>query len=239
MRVKDLLGKKYLLIYSISIFLIASGVVIQSGKLSTYELENGLVTQKHNSIVIYPLFTQIAYQKGGFYDYYLGNCDQSCLTLPIKNDLQQGSYSSQYGYLTLKQLGYNFITDLDVDKNPTILKQYDTVILLHNEYVTKTEFNAITSHPKVILLYPNALYAEVRNNNDQSITLIKGHEYPTNKTSNGFGWIYDNSKYEYRTCQGITWTISHRDNIYQLWCNPEQTIHHDSSIWSYLDQLQS
>ena len=33
-----------------------------------------------NSVVIYPIFTSAAYQPGGFYDYYAGNCDESCIT---------------------------------------------------------------------------------------------------------------------------------------------------------------
>ncbi|SMH72213.1 hypothetical protein [Candidatus Nitrosotalea okcheonensis] len=37
---------------------------------------------------------------------------------------------------------------------------------MHNEYVTKKEFDAITSHPDVIFLYPDALYAQVRTNYD-------------------------------------------------------------------------
>ena len=36
--------------------------------------------------------------------------------------------------------------------------------MLHNEYVTRPMFDAITSHPNVIYLYPNALYAEIEVN---------------------------------------------------------------------------
>ena len=54
-------------------------------------------------------------------------------------------------------LGYDVLTDAIVDKNPNILKKYDKVIILHNEYVTRAMFDAITSHPKIIYLYPNAL----------------------------------------------------------------------------------
>ena len=65
--------------------------------------------------------------------------------------------------------------DEDVDKNPDILKQYKRIIVLHNEYVTKKEFDAITSHPDVVFLYPNALYAQVEANyTSNTITLVHG-----------------------------------------------------------------
>ncbi len=32
------------------------------------------------TVVIYPIFTSAAYQDGGFYDYYSGDCDESCIT---------------------------------------------------------------------------------------------------------------------------------------------------------------
>ena len=71
--------------------------------------------------------------------------------------------------------------------------------MLHNEYVTRAMFDAITSHPNVIYLYPNALYAEIEVNYvDQTITLIRGHNYPEQKIANGFDWPFDNTHpYEY------------------------------------------
>ena len=33
-----------------------------------------------NAVVIYPIFTAAAYQVDGFYSYYLGYCDESCIT---------------------------------------------------------------------------------------------------------------------------------------------------------------
>ena len=74
------------------------------------------------------------------------------------------------------------------------------MIVLPNEYVTKKEFDAITNHPDVVFLYPNALYAQVRTNyTDNTITLVHGHGYPDIKIKNGFGWKYDSSKYDYKT----------------------------------------
>jgi hypothetical protein len=56
-------------------------------------------------------------------------------------------------------------------------------------------FDAVTSHPKVIYLYPNALYAEIDVNYiDNTITLIRGHDYPPeDPVSNGFDWEFDNT----------------------------------------------
>ena len=88
------------------------------------------------TVFVYPIFTQAAYGKNGFYDYYHGKCDTSCLTVDIPKPA--GYYSaSGIGSLTLTLLGYSFVTDVDVDKNPDILKQYDKVIVLHYEYVSK------------------------------------------------------------------------------------------------------
>jgi hypothetical protein len=36
---------------------------------------------------------------------------------------------------------------MDIDRNPAILKKFDKIIVLHNEYVTKKEFNAIALDP--------------------------------------------------------------------------------------------
>ena len=96
-------------------------------------------------------------------------------------------------------LGYHSITDPEIDKNPGILQQFDKVIMLHSEYVTRTMFDAITSHPNVIYLYPNALYAEIEvNYTDETITLIRGHNYPEKEITNGFDWKFDNTHpYEY------------------------------------------
>ena len=60
-------------------------------------------------------------------------------------------------------------------------------------------FDAITSHPNVVYLYPNALYAEIEvNYTDETITLIRGHNYPEPEIKNGFDWEFDNTHpYEY------------------------------------------
>jgi hypothetical protein len=77
------------------------------------------------------------------------------------------------------------------------LLQHNKVIILHNEYVTKKEFDAITNHPNVVFSYPNALYVQVDANYDTTITLVQGPDTQNPKIKNGFGWHQDNSKYEY------------------------------------------
>lgn len=159
-----------------------------------------------DAVFVYPIFTQAAYGEYGFYNYYDKECGKECLTITIPSGFTP-TYSSSMGTSkVLPLLNYSRITDVDIDKNPDILKKYHKVIILHNEYVTKKEFDAITSHPHVIYLFPNALYAEVRTNyTDNTFTLVRGHGYPNSSIGNGFDWKYDNSNLEYdTTCNNMT-----------------------------------
>jgi len=188
-----------------------------------------------DSVFIYPIFTQAAYDQNGFYDYYNKKCDLKCLTVSIPDKIS-GKYSSSIsGAFVLTLLGYSQLTDIDVDKNPDILKQYKRVIVLHNEYVSKKEFDAITSHPDVVYLYPNALYAEVKPDyNTDTITLVRGHGYPTIDITNGFGWKSSNSKYEYDAdCDGWSFYLT-VENKTMLDCYPEYRMLYDSELLRYL-----
>ena len=177
------------------------------------------------TIVIYPTFTALAYDEPGFYTYYRGDCAEECLTQKIPKDSTLNFFSSGNAFQVLSLLGYDSISDLDVDKQPSILEKYDKVILLHNEYVTQNEFDAITSHPKVIYLYPNALYAKVEVNYlANEMTLIRGHNYPEPQIRNGFDWEFDNSALEYNTnCVDMGFTKI--TNGWMLNCYPERAIH--------------
>jgi hypothetical protein len=188
------------------------------------------------TVVIYPIFTSTAYNQPGFYDYYRGYCGLECLTIPIKASLGSdvGGNSAQI----LKLLNYNFLSDLDIDKNPKILENFDKVILLHNEYVTKKEFVAITSHPNVIYLYPNALYAEISVDYDaNTITLVRGHGYPEKNIANGFDWEFENTNpYEYdRACDN--WEFYEIDNGKMLNCYPEEQIYENSSLLKAIKEI--
>lgn len=185
---------------------------------------------EENTIVIYPIFTASAYKEPGFYTFFRDECDKRCLTVKLDDDYSLGFTSSGNGYQVLQLLGYPIISDIDVDKNPSILEKYDKVILLHNEYVTKKEFIAITSHPNVIYLYPNALYAEVKVDylND-SISLLRGHNFPESKILNGFDWKYDNSILEYDiVCMDMQ--FDRIQNGWMLNCYPENAIHNSKVL---------
>ena len=169
---------------------------LDPNKMDVYN-EIALWNDPQKAAVVYPYFTYAAYQSPGFYDYYRGQCD-ACTTIKLVSPTSEYT-SSGKAHQALTMLGYHSITDPEIDKNPGILQQFDKVIMLHNEYVTRAMFDAITSHPNVIYLYPNALYAEIEvNYTDETITLIRGHNYPEKEITNGFDWQFDNTHpYEY------------------------------------------
>jgi hypothetical protein len=169
---------------------------LNPNKLDMYN-EVAVWNDPQKTVVVQPYFTFIAYAEPGFYTYYRGECDD-CTTTKFADPKSQYT-SSGKAHQALTLLGYHSITDIEIDKDPNILQQYDKVIILHNEYVTRAMFDAITSHPNVIYLYPNALYAEIEVNYiDKTITLIRGHNYPEDEIINGFDWPFDNTHpYEY------------------------------------------
>ena len=182
-----------------------------------------------NAVVIYPIFTQRAYDKQGFYDYYNGTC-HTCNVVSIANLKLEPNYTSSISALTyLSQLHYQVLDDMKVDQNPDILKQYDKIILLHNEYVTKAEFDAIKNHKNVIYLYPNALYAEVSvDYKNLTMSLVQGHGYPDKDELNGFGYV-TSSKGEYDlNCKNFKW--QQMPNGMQMSCWPEFLIKSDRSV---------
>lgn len=195
------------------------------------------IESNENVIFIIPIFTEIAYRDKGFYSYYKEECDSTCLEVPIETNIPLSYHSSENAVKTLHLLGYQYLTDIEVDKNPNILSKYKKVILLHNEYVTKNEFEAITNHPNVVYLYPNALYAKIEvDYNNNFIKLIQGHSYPEKNISNGFYWKYDNSADEYNvTCD--SWRFIHIPNGNMLNCYPENFIYRDVSLLKEIRML--
>jgi len=172
---------------------------LNPNKLDMYN-EVAVWDDPQKTVIVYPYFTFAAYNEPGFYTYYRGECDNCTTTKFAPPSLMYNEYqTSGIGHQALTLLGYSSITDMDIDQNPSILQQFDKVIMLHNEYVTRVMFDAITSHPNVIYLYPNALYAEIEVDYvEQTITLIRGHNYPEPEISNGFDWEFDNTHpYEY------------------------------------------
>lgn len=193
------------------------------------------VSPQDNVVVIYPIFTASAYSEPGFYTFYREECDERCLTVHIQNGFP--SQANPNAVQVLNLLGYKFITDIDVDQNPHILQEYDKVIVLHNEYVTKRQFDAITGHPNVVYLYPNALYAEVRSDySKNTITLVRGHNYPDPKIVNGFDWKYDNSKLEYNIdCSDMS--FYRIENGWMLNCYPENAIYKSMELLRIIKRI--
>jgi len=180
----------------------------------------GFFGKPADAVVVYPLFTQAAYNQNGFYDYYDKKCDSKCLTVDIPTEIIPIYQTSGSSYTILKLLNYDVATDVDVDKNPNILQKYKKVIVLHNEYVTQREFDAITNHPNVIYLFPNSMYAKVQADyNNNTITLIRGHGYPDSSVDNGFDWKFDNSDFEY-DIKCDNWQFQSIDNGKMLNCYP-------------------
>jgi len=172
---------------------------LNPNKLDMYN-EVAVWNDPQNTVVVYPYFTYVAYNEPGFYTYYRGDCDSCTTTKFAPASLLNNEYvTSGLGHQALTLLGYTTLSDMDIDRNPGILQQFDKIIMLHNEYVTRTMFDAITNHPNVFYLYPNALYAEIEVDYiDETITLIRGHNYPESKIANGFDWEFDNTHpYEY------------------------------------------
>ena len=182
------------------------------------------------SAVIFPIFTAAAYSEPGFYTFYRGECDDDCLTVKLDDEYNPLFTSSANGLQVLNLLDYDILTDISIHQNPEILTKYEKIILLHNEYVTSVEFDAILSHPNVIYLYPNALYAEVNFDEELwEISLVRGHNYPEITIRNGFDWKFDNSPEEYDvTCDDMK--FSKIDNGWMLNCYPENVLHKNKEL---------
>lgn len=215
--------------------------VIKNGKKVWYSVEFKLkpeltkiyeeisaINDTKNTVVIYPLFTVSAHSGPQNFDYfYMGLCNELCLTVPIEFDLRPDAGGDAVQILNL--LGYKFISDADLDKNPNGLSKYDKVILLENEYVTKNEFSAITKHPHVLYLYPNVFLGEVKADYEKNtITLLKGKDYPEKGMANGFDWKFNNSTSNDSTCDN--WKFNKIDNGIMLNCNPDDILYKDKDL---------
>ena len=194
-------------------------LALNPNKMDMYN-EVAVWNDPQKTVVVYPFLTFSAYNEPGFYDYYSGECDD-CTTTKITQPTVLYT-SSGIGHQALTILGYPSIPDIEIDKNPSILQQFDKVIMLHSEYVTRAMFDAITSHPNVVYLYPNALYAEIEvNYMDETITLIRGHNYPEPGITNGFDWELDNTHpYEFDS-ECLDMEIYKIENGWMTNCYPE------------------
>lgn len=196
------------------------------------------IKNESNTVVVLPVFTHSAYVSNGFYDYYRGECDEKCLTVKIERTQPPQFNAGKNAIQILNLLNYSFISDIQIDQNPDILSQYDKVILLHSEYVTKKEFDAIASHPNVVYLYPNSLYAEIEYDSEKDeIKLKRGHRYPDSSIDNGFNWEFDNTRpYEFDT-ECVNWEFKEISNGVMLNCYPENLIWKDIKFLKTLKEL--
>lgn len=186
--------------------------------------EIGNFDNSQNTLIIEPSLTVNAYKLGGFYDYFRDECSESCLTVKIENIVSMYT-ASRNAVNAFYLLNYDITNDIQVDQNPEILQKYDKIILLHNEYVTKKMFDAITSHPKVIYLYPNALYAQVDiDYTNNTMTLVRGHGYPESDIDNGFDWKFDNTRPDEFDNECLDWKFKQIDNGWMLNCYPENSL---------------
>lgn len=190
-----------------------------------------------NVLVIIPIMTANAYKPGAFYDYYSGRCGIECLTTEISQSQKLGEAGSENTWRTLERVGYagvnDYIIDYQLQSDPEFLQRYDTIIVLHSEYLTTRIFNALQNHHNVIYLVPNSSYALV-DVSRSNMRLIQGHGY--NGMDNAFGWKYDNTKLEYqKDCNHFE--FNRIANGWELNCNPELTINHNFSLLSELRKL--
>ena len=217
------------------------GIRITLNESTAEQIIDVLKPNNNNSVVIYPIFTSAAYSEPGFYTYFGGNCDESCITdISFENPKFQYTSSGLTSQI-LYHVGYDFLTEIEVDKNPELLQNYDTVILLHNEYVTKKMFDAISNHPNLIFLAPNALYAEIDvNYDDNTMTLIRGHNYPEFDIKNGFDYEIEERfhHYEYDS-ECLTWEFIEIENGFHLNCYPDGVIHQNLDILLKMKELTS
>jgi len=214
---------------------LASVDLLGTGIISNESVKPYIITEKNKVVVIDPIFTGTAYSDNGFYDYWSGKCDESCLNIPICFDcdlnLDAIFGKSSRAILIFERLNYPIIKDYDFALNPEIIFEYETIIMLHNEYVTKEMYEVIIQHPKVMYLYPNALYNEVFLD-DKNIYLIDTvHNY------NHFDWEYENTEpYEFdRLCKN--WKFREIPQGVQLLCYPEKSIVEDLSLIKYINDF--
>ena len=110
---------------------------------------------------------------------------------------------------------------------------------MHNKYTTKTIFNAVTSHPKVVYLYPDSLKEEVSVNFGQNtVTALSPLKQPQDKVSqNDFQWEYDSSHLEYVSCLDTEVKFEKVANGIMLNCYPEDFLTSSPSLFKIIKEF--
>ncbi len=159
--------------------------------------------------IVKPIFTQSAYKKGAFYDFYklhingaVTKVDLYLLRTKVENGWDLSGGGLNYFKPLIENNKINVITDLDLHNNN--IKQYHKLILLHSEYVTQQFYYNLRDFVKqggtLILFDANSLYAQILYDaNTNTITLKQGHGWTFNGThaipSVGERWYYKNSQF--------------------------------------------
>jgi len=193
----------------------------------------------NNAVLVFPDLTNSAYQDQGFYPHN-GTLETYPLhdTIKLVPGINATYLTGLSGYSYLVQLHYPVITDTMIDQHPDILKQYNKVILLHNEYMTTNEFNAISTHKNVIYLYPNSAYAQVTvDYKNWTMSLVRGHHYPTKDIENGFGFVTSSHGEYDLNCKNYKWVSM--PNGMQLSCWGEFLIKSDRSVLQTIKDFPS
>ena len=181
-----------------------------------------IMNNDDKTIVIYPTISLHAFSQQCIWDYYVPD-SEDCKIIQLVTETDLASMNDNIwlnpafienvsGYFlyntnltsfqTLRLLNYEMLSDLEIEKDPNILNDYDKIIVLHNKYVSKKIFDAITNHPKVIYLNPGALSEEVTIDfTNNTITVLSPIKYPEEKNHrNDFLWEYDNTDKEFEDC---------------------------------------
>lgn len=157
----------------------------------------------HDTLLIYPTFTEQAYQKNGWYDN--PEIKTVSLSTPLDDRMKYGAGQHVYYQIHTEM---DITNDIVVSRNPDMLKSYDTVVLLHNEYITVSEYNAIMNHSNVIYIFPNSLYRYVEFDDNDTMTLINetGNPMSLSKTqyTDEFSNCLGHSRVEYSNGKGLS-----------------------------------
>ena len=184
-----------------------------------------IMNNDDETIVIFPTISLHAYSQQCIWDYYVP-ATEDCKIIQLDSEIDLSSMNDNIwlnpafienvsghflyntnlaSFQTLQLLNYEMLSDLEIEKNPNILENYDKIIVLHNKYVSKKIFDTITNHPKVIYLNPGALSEEVSIDfTNNTITVLSPIKYPEEKNyRNDFFWAYDNTDKEFEDCYMI------------------------------------
>ena len=128
---------------------------------------------------------------------------------PEYNDIPYISYAYLISDLVHKN-NHSMVnlTDVDVDQGKIFFEDgrnaFDVLILLHNEYVSQTEYDNlkkfVANGGTILFTEGNVLYAEVKyNSTSNTVSLVKGHdwEFDGKSANNSVGerWVEENKEW--------------------------------------------